>query len=248
MCVLEGPDLVNEALSAGAEFEAIYIDAGVVDSSVVSALTKRASELGVRVFALENGVIEKIADVQTPQPVLAAVRFSTSPLSELNVEGLTLVLHNLRDPGNLGTIIRSADAAGVTSVVITGHSVDPYNPKTLRATAGSIFHLPIAVGDLYESLDYFGNAGATTWATVIHGGNELRSISFVGPSVVVIGNEADGLESDVITRCQGTLSIAMRGRSESLNAGVAAGLIAFAAMWQEQGTAPAISSPSLEAS
>ena len=233
MCVLEGPDLVEAALESGVEFEAVYVDAAAGAS--LQRLIQKADDLGVRVFALAEGVLEKVADAQTPQPVLAAVRFEQRRVDSIPKSGLTLVLHDLRDPGNVGTIIRSADAAGATAVVLTGQSVDPFNPKTLRASAGSIFHLPVVVASIDDTLDYFGDAQLL--ATVVRGGKNHREVNFNVATVVVIGNEADGLDDETIARCGKSISIPMDGRSESLNAGVAASLIAFEALWQRRDAA-----------
>lgn len=241
MCVLEGPDLVDAALESGVEFEAVYVDATALDGPFITALTQKATDRGVRVFALAEGVVEKIADAQTPQPVLAAVRFEQREVISIAKSGFVVVLHDLRDPGNVGTIIRSADAAGATAVILTGQSVDPFNPKTLRASAGSIFHLPVVVTSIDAVVSYF-HGDAQLLATVVRGGRSHRAIDFTGASVVVIGNEADGLDAATIERCDQTISIPMDGRSESLNAGVAASLIAFEALWQRRDAA-AVSPP-----
>jgi TrmH family RNA methyltransferase len=230
--VIEGPDLVLAALASGAQFEAIFVDGDASTSSELVDLTNRASDLGVRVFALEHGVLAKVADAQTPQPVLAAVRFTSKDVTTIPCRGLILVVHDLKDPGNAGTIIRSADAAGASAVIFTGQSVDPYNPKTLRATAGSIFHLDVCVAPLESTLAHFSGLGAQTLATVVRGGTSHRDVKFTIATVVVIGNEADGLSADVVALCDRSISIPMAGKSESLNAGVAASLIAFEALWQ----------------
>jgi TrmH family RNA methyltransferase len=135
----------------------------------------------------------------------------------------------------VGTIIRSADAAGATAVVLSGQSVDPFNPKTLRASAGSIFHLPVVVASIEATLAHF--ADTQLLATVVRGGRSYRDVDFTVASVVVIGNEADGLDASTIDRCGQSISIPMEGRSESLNAGVAASLIAFEALWQSRDAA-----------
>lgn len=231
---------MEAALASGVEFEAIYVDATALDVTSIQTLTQRAGDAGVRVFALSEGVVEKIADAQTPQPVLAAVRFEQPDVTSVAKAGLIVVLHELRDPGNVGTIIRSADAAGATAVVLTGQSVDPFNPKTLRASAGSIFHLPVLVASIDAALAYFSDTQLL--ATVVRGGRSHREVDFSMPSVVVIGNEADGLDAATIERCATTISIPMDGRSESLNAGVAASLIAFEALWQ-RGDAAAVPTP-----
>ena len=248
VCVLEGPDLVLAALESGVEFEAIYVDEAQARAGVVADVVARATGSSVRVFALAAGVLEKVADAQTPQPVLASVRMPVTRLADVAATGLVLALHDVRDPGNAGTIVRSADAAGARAVVFTGQSVDPFNPKTLRATAGSVFRLPVVVSTLAETLEHFSASGARTFATVVHGGASLRSVDLTGPTLVVIGNEASGLDDAAIALCQGRLSIPMSGRSESLNAGVAASLIAFEAQWQRQDATSSSPRPSLEGS
>jgi TrmH family RNA methyltransferase len=248
VCVLEGRDLILAALDSAVEFEAIFVDAGQAHDGETAQVVARAAASSVRVFALAPGVLEKVADAQTPQPVLAAVRLPVTELAEVPADGLVLVLHDVRDPGNAGTIIRSADASGARAVVFTGQSVDPFNPKTLRATAGSVFHVPVAVSTLEETLEHFTTRGSRTFATVVHGGVSLRSVDLSGGSVVVIGNEASGLDEASVAMCQDRLSIPMSGASESLNAGVAASLIAFEAQWQRQDATSSSPRPSLEGS
>ena len=160
-------------------------------------------------------------------------------LTALLGEGLVLVLHNVRDPGNAGTIIRSADASGASAVVLSGESVDPFNPKTLRASAGSVFHVPLVVASLEETLEYFRGLGVRSFATVVRGGASYRTADLSGACVVVIGNEAAGLDEASVVLCDEKLTIEMAGRSESLNAGVAASLIAFEALNQRSGTTTA---------
>jgi len=243
--VLEGPDLVHAALDASSEFEAIYVDPSGLSSGDLAVLRSRAAAKGVRVFALAPGVLERVADASTPQPVLAAIRLPLVNVADIACTGLVLVLHDVKDPGNAGTLVRSADAAGASGVIFTGQSVDPFNPKTLRATAGSIFHIPVAVGTLAEALASFRDRGATTLASVVRGGASHRSVDFTKPTVVVIGNEADGLDDEAIGLCGATISIQMAGSSESLNAGVAGSLIAFEALWRRQDTKTPPPTPSL---
>lgn len=245
VCVLEGYDLIDAALDSGAAFEAIYVDEAAIPSAAVTVLMARASAASVRVFSLASGVLEKVADAKSPQPVLAEVRLPHVALGSLTVTGLTLILHDVQDPGNAGTIIRSAAAAGANAAIFTGSSVDPFNPKALRATAGSIFHLPIVVADFDECRRKVKSAGARLFATVVRGGTGLDDVDFAEPCAVVIGNEATGLSSGVVDQCDGAISIPMTGRSESLNAGVAASLIAFAAMRQRRAAGGGRTGPSL---
>jgi TrmH family RNA methyltransferase len=240
VCVIEGPDLIEAALDSAVEFETLFVDADAgAGHGASSALVARAQREHVRVAALAPGVLQRVANATTPQPVLATVRFTVRELTDLTTPGLVLVLDNLRDPGNAGTIIRSADAAGAVGIVLSGESVDPFNPKALRASAGSVFHLPLVTASLATTLGYFASRGVRTFATVVRGGTSYRAADLSGACVVVIGNEATGLEGDAVARCDETLSIPMAGRAESLNAGVAASLIAFEALAQRSDTTSA---------
>ena len=151
VCVLEGPDLIDAALEAGVEFEAIYVDVAEQSSETVarrstpSAVARRASlrtcDRGARKDRRRADPSTVARDRSTPD-----CRFRG-----MVVSGLVLVLHDVRDPGNAGTIIRSADAAGVSAVIFSGQSVDPFNPKALRASAGSVFHVPVCVSPLEDA-------------------------------------------------------------------------------------------------
>lgn len=246
MCVIEGPDLVEAALDAHAHFEAIYVESEALSRAPLRALVDRALALGVRVFSLDGATFARVADAATPQGVMASVHLPIVSIETMAADGLILVAHDLRDPGNAGTIIRSADAAGARGVVFTGASVDPCNPKALRASAGAIFHVPVAVDNLEAVLGHFRARGASTWATLLDAPLELREVNLSGSNVVVIGSEATGLDADAVAMCENSFRIAMAGASESLNAGVAASLVAFAALWQRQGTGTDASRPSLE--
>lgn len=237
--------MIDAALGVGQEFEAIYVDERASTVPILDTI-RRAELAGVRIFRLGEGVIAKIADAQSPQPIIAAVRLPRHELNAVAAQGLVLVLHDVRDPGNVGTIIRSADAAGASAVVLTGQSVDPFNPKTLRATAGSIFHVPVVVATLEETVDHFKKLGARILATVIDGEESFRLVDFKHPSVVLIGNEATGLDEDAIAMCDTRITIPMSGRSESLNAGVAASLICFEALYQREDATKASPPRSLE--
>ena len=242
--MLEGPDLINAALDAGAGIEALFVDADHRDAPVVTEVLARVSASGVRVFTLDAATFARVSDAATPQPIMASVAMPRSDVTSITLEGLVLVLHDVRDPGNAGTLIRSADATGASGVVFTGLSVDPFNPKTLRASAGSVFHLPVVVAELDVALAFLRAGGARVYATVVRGGLSHRAVDFTVPSVVLIGNESVGLSEEVVAECDGAITIEMAGKSESLNAGGAGSLVAFEALWQRRDT----TSPSLPSS
>ena len=227
VCVLEGPDLIDAALVAGVEFEGVFVANDA--TTKFQSLVDRLEDAGVRVFALEPGVIEKIADATTPQPILGSVRMPVATLSDISPVGTVIVLHAVRDPGNVGTVIRSADASGATAVILTGHSVDPFNPKTLRATAGSIFHLPVVVCEsLEEAMTWFHRDGAPSYATVVRGGENLDEIALPANHLFLLGNEAEGLSESEVALATHGVTIPMSGKAESLNVSIAAALTLFA--------------------
>ncbi len=238
-CVIEGPDLIDAAFAADVDVEALYVDVDASQHPDVLRLTTLAHQRGVRTFALATGVLARVADATTPQPVLASVHFTTCDITTVVPDRLVLVLDNVRDPGNLGTIIRSADAAGVATIILTGDCVDPYNPKTLRASAGSIFHVDVVRASFDETATHLREGGVPLLATVLSNAPSYIDYDLAGPCAVVIGNESAGLADEAIARCDGRITIEMVGRAESLNAGVAAALIAFEALRQRRATTDA---------
>ena len=134
------------ALDAGAAVEAVYVAPEGRANPGVAAVVDRAFASGVRVFDLGPGVVERVADTVHPQPLLAVVGFAPAPSRWPEGSSTVMVLVDVRDPGNAGTMIRTADAAGIGAVIHCDGSVDPTNPKTVRASAGSIFHVPVVVG------------------------------------------------------------------------------------------------------
>ena len=174
---------------------------------------------------LADGVLERVASTDHPQPHLAVVRMPAG-VGELPAAGsgtFLLVLDRLADPGNLGTILRSAEAAGVDAVVLTPGSVDPYNPKVVRASAGALFHVPVVTASIEE----VAAAGYRVIGTSSHQGDRHTAADWAGDVALVMGNEAHGLPEDAPV---GTwVRIEHRGRAESLNVAMAATLLAFAA-------------------
>ena len=152
---------------------------------------------------------------------------------------LIVVLVDVRDPGNAGTVLRAADASGSTAVVFAGDSVDPYNPKTVRASAGSLFHVPLAVrGDPGALATELAAAGFRTLATVVRDGEDYAGLDWSVPTALFLGNESAGLDPDLCGALDGSLAIPMAGRAESLNVGVACAVVCFEAFRQRRGGGP----------
>ena len=233
--ILEGPDLVVAALDAGAALEAVYFEAAAWSPRHPACATalSRAEAHGVELVELADGVLERVADARSPQPVLGLAAMPPSGLEDMPAHGFVLVLCDVKDPGNLGTAIRAADASGAAAVVVCGESVDVFNPKTLRATAGSVFYVPVAIAPtLADVVTALHDSGHVVYGAVVEGGEPLWGTSIARDAAVVIGAEAAGLGDEDRSLLDGAISIEMAGRAESLNVGVAAALVCFESLRQ----------------
>lgn len=221
--MVEGAKLLAEALAAGVAVEAVFAAPGAP-----GPLLEQAVAAGARLHELQPGVVERVADTVTPQPVMAVVPFVDVDLAALAGARLVLVCVDVRDPGNAGTVLRSAEAAGADGVVCCDGSVDLYNPKTVRASAGSLFRVPVvAGGDAVEVLERIGRWGVRRLGAVARSGQDPAAVDLTGPAALVLGNEARGLAGRVDACLDGRLTIPMAGRSESLNVGMAAAVLCF---------------------
>ncbi|HEX9530381.1 MAG TPA: RNA methyltransferase [Acidimicrobiales bacterium] len=232
--VIEGAKLLAEALDAGVRVESVYLEpVAEPGSSGLAALADRALADGARVFTLAGDVMARVADTTTPQPVMAVVETVTAGLEELKGAKLVLVLADVRDPGNAGTVVRCAEAAGAEGVVFCRGSVDVYNPKTVRASAGSLFHVRVVVGGgPLDVLDRMGGWGMQRLAAVARTGRAHTEADLTRPTAFLLGNEAGGLDPASVAACDDTISIPMVGRAESLNVGMAAAVLCFEATRQ----------------
>ncbi len=230
--VLEGAKLLTEALDAGTPVESVYLAAGARSASV-DGVVARAVAAGVRVFDLAPGVIERVAATVTPQPVMAVAGYLDIPLERLRGAPLVVVCVDVRDPGNLGTVLRSAEASGAGGVVCCDGTVDVYNPKCVRASAGSVFHVQVvAGGEPVQVLERLGSWGHRRLGTRATGGSPYFSTDLTVPTALVLGNEASGLPPRVEEELDGAVTIPMTGRGESLNVGMAAAVLCFEAARQ----------------
>lgn len=226
--VVEGAKLLSCAFDAGAGVEAVFVGGDDVSTAPVTAIVARARAAGIRVYELAPGVLERVTDTVTPQPVLGVVRTPSATLEDLDGATFVVVCVDVRDPGNAGAVIRSADAAGADGVICCDGTVDPFNPKTVRASAGSVLHLPVVVGgDPGDVLERLGRNGLTRLAAVARGGTAHTDVDLLRPLALVLGNEAAGLPATLAQRLDGTVTISMGGRAESLNVSMAAAVLCF---------------------
>lgn len=191
----------------------------------------------MEVELVSDQVMKEISDTMTPQGVLALVKMLKYSLDDLlnQKEPLFLVLENLQDPGNLGTILRTGEGAGISGVIMSHDTVDIYNPKVTRSTMGSIFRVPfVYVDDLFEVLETMEDKDITTYAAHLNGTDYTKEDYSTG-TAFFIGNEGNGLTDELTDKAQKKIKIPMCGKVESLNAAMASGLLVYEARRQRQG-------------
>lgn len=223
------------ALEAGLEFEAVYFEGAASGLPACAAALASASAHGVGLLELNDGVLLRVADAKSPQPVLGVAAMPSSGPERIPPSGFVLVVSDVNDPGNLGTSIRSADASGAAAVVVCGQSADVFHPKTLRATAGSAFQVPVTiVPTLADATAALHTTGRSVLGAVVSGGTPLWTTPLAHDVAVVIGPEASGLSDEDRGLLDGTVTIEMQGGAQSLNVGVAAALVCFESLRQRR--------------
>jgi RNA methyltransferase, TrmH family len=227
---VEGPQAVREALGLPGRVQELFVtDAADPD------LVDRARERGVEVHRVDESVMRSMTETVHPQGVLAVCELLDVPLEDLLARQprLVAVCVDVRDPGNAGTVVRCADAAGADGVVLAGSSVDPYNGKAVRASAGSLFHLPVVVAtDPSYAVKSMRSAGLTLLATTGAGELDLDDAlddgTLADRSAWLFGNEAHGLPAELLDLADHRVRIPIRGRAESLNLATAAAVCLYA--------------------
>jgi RNA methyltransferase, TrmH family len=228
----EGPQAVREALAWSVVTELFVTSESW---SRRGELVAQASAQGVPVLAVSGQVMAELAQTVTPQGLLAVCRFIDVPLQRLTEAAprLVVLLANVRDPGNAGTVLRTADAAGAGGVVFSDSSVDPYNSKCVRASAGSLFHVPVVAGSpLRQATAALRGAGMQVLAADGGADRQLDGLEADGalgrPTAWLFGNEAWGLPADLLALADEAVAVPIYGRAESLNLAAAAAVCLYA--------------------
>ncbi|WP_307761036.1 TrmH family RNA methyltransferase [uncultured Phascolarctobacterium sp.] len=233
--LVEGLRSVEEAVSYGTVRQLFVLAAAKTpDEARMQAIVGQAAAAGADLYSVSEQVMKKIADTETPQALTAVVTKQTSSLDELTALGGTiLVLDRIGDPGNLGTMIRTADAAGVSGVVLLSGCTDAFAPKAVRSTMGSLLHIPVAEGVSEDDfISWAEGSGYQLLATCLEGAGNLYHTDLQGRVAVVIGSEASGVSDSLLAAAAKKVFIPMEGRAESLNAAVAAGVVLFECLRQ----------------
>ncbi len=229
--VIEGSRLVEEALQAGTIPAFAFFTRAFEETDRGRALVARLRDAGVELVLVNERVLEAAADTVTPQGILAVV-----PLPERSAPAnpsLILVLDGVADPGNLGTILRSAEAAGVAQVILAPGTVDAYGPKVVRAGMGAHFRLSLTmIGEWQQIAAHLENRAV--WLAEAGQGQPYYAVDWTVPSALIIGSEAEGASEEAAKIATGRIHIPMLGPAESLNAAMAASIILFEALRQRE--------------
>ncbi|MNJ51439.1 23S rRNA (uridine(2479)-2'-O)-methyltransferase [compost metagenome] len=235
--IVEGIHLVQEAIKNDTVIECVCYD---IDAGIPAELVPLSgSRLDVQWIAVSSAVITKCTEVKAPQPIFAVSHKANANEHEDTLQGLiakrnslVLVLDGVQDPGNVGTLIRSADAVGADGVILGAGCADLYSPKVIRSTMGSIFHLPVLQGNLGEVLPQAKEQGIRLAGTSLQAAVNCYSYDFTQSVWLLMGSEAKGLSDEVLSLMDAGLIIPMHGQSESLNVAMAGSVLLYEALRQ----------------
>lgn len=216
--IVEGIKMVKEAISENQEIELIAIR----EDFKIDFDTKK-----IKIVTISNKIFNDISDVKTPQGILAVIKKNQNNQIETNSDYI-LALDSLQDPGNMGTIIRTADSANINQIIINKTTVDPYSPKVIRSTMGAIYRTNIIeVEDLKATLKEMKSKEFQIITTDLKATQSIYDINYNNKTVVVIGNEANGVSQEILQTADKKVIIPMLGKTESLNASIAASIMIY---------------------
>lgn len=233
--VLEGVRLVEEALQEE-EIDQLFYSEYLLRNQRGKDLLAEAESVGIEVYQLEDSLLQEVADTESPQGVLAIVNQDNNKLEDVfaGENELLVIVDQVQDPGNLGTIIRTADAAGAAGVITTKGTVSFYNQKTIRATMGSLLRLPVyRTGDLEELKQTLQDKNVQLVAGDVDADTYHFEVDFNQPTVLIVGSEAHGIRSELMDIVAKPVKIPLRGGAESLNVAMATSVILYEAVRQK---------------
>jgi RNA methyltransferase, TrmH family len=230
---IEGPHLLGEALRAGLSFDCVFLAQGA--DALLDGLRLPPD---AEILSMPRELLSRVLATETPQPIAALIKAPEWSWEDVLGPGLEsappliLVLAELQDPGNLGTVLRSAEAFGVSGVISLTGTVSAWNPKAVRASAGSVFRVPMVTAKTRDAMLRLRQSGVKVYATTARRATPVDLFDLTGSSALLIGNEGNGVPEDLAAEADGAITIPCPGPVESLNAAVAAGVLLYEAARQ----------------
>ena len=216
--LVEGFHLVEEALANG------LVDEVILKEDTDLPLKWDLS--AINLFTVHKDIFKAIADTDTPQGIAAVCRKPT--FADNGVDFSTvLLIDRVQDPGNIGTMIRTADAAGFDAVILGDGCADAYSPKVVRSTQGSLFHIPVLKGNLEKWIENLQQSGVSVYGTALQGAKPYKEVSASPRFAILVGNEGSGVSKELLAKTDQNVYIPILGKSESLNVAVAAGILMY---------------------
>lgn len=232
--LIEGIHLIEMALLAGAGLKEVFFTSRFDSREEGIRLLNRLAPTGIKMIEVTEQVLNKLAGTETPQGIAAVVSFRPGLLADLKPgnRAFLVVLDRIQDPGNLGAIIRTSDAAGADAVLLLPPACDPFMEKTLRSTAGSIFNIPVIQTEIDALRTFLGETGIRLAVASADAGPSLYETDLTGPVALVFGNEAQGVSSEVREAAELSFRVPIIGKAESLNVASAAAVSIYEALRQ----------------
>ncbi len=232
----EGAHFTQEALAHGWTSAYAFADIATVGQPQIRELLERIRAAGARVLTANEKVLAAVSGKGNPQPLVPAFHQRFTPLASLPIAGRRrfVALYEVRDPGNLGTVIRTADAAGCAGVILIGTICDPFSLETVRATMGSLFSVPMALASIDEFWAWRSAGAVRVIAASMRGHHAHDQADYKGRTCILMGNERSGLSIEIEDACDELVRIPMMGRAESLNLASAASVMIYES-WRAQG-------------
>jgi TrmH family RNA methyltransferase len=228
--LVEGLRLCEELARSDWDTESVLFSSSFENSTTGERLLRKFERKNVKTIPVRSDVARKLSDTVAPQGIICVVKMKNSSLDQIWSKGssIVLALDKIRDPGNVGTLIRTADAFGVHGVILSSDTVELYNPKVIRSTMGSIFHLPIFEGvDLEKTIPWLKKRHFRIYGTAANEGRNLDRLGYSRRTCLLVGSEATGLSKRLSYLSDEIIRIHTAGKAESLNASVAGGILLY---------------------
>lgn len=234
--LIEGLHLIEAALTAGARMDSVFFTESLADGEEGRKMLEALSRQGDSFFEVSDRVMGRLSDTESPQGIVAALSYQPLMLEELSAPALPLVviMDGIQDPGNVGTIIRTSDASGADAVILLPGTCDPFMPKPLRASSGSVFNIPVIETEPAALMKWMRHRSIRLAVTSPDAADTLYDAHLAQPLAFAFGNEAKGVSRELRETSDFTLKIPIYGRAESLNVGSAAAICLYEVVRQRR--------------